>query len=104
MINIQVTDRQGATRFVECPEAKSLMHGLKGAGYEILAICGGMLSCGTCHVYVRPEDYDRLEPPSEMEIDLLEGEDSFRPGASRLSCQITATSRIDGLSLTLAPD
>ena len=38
----------------------------------IIAECGGDLSCATCHVYVAPEWYDRLEPPIGNEEDLLE--------------------------------
>jgi 2Fe-2S ferredoxin len=105
MIKVEVTDRKGETRLVECAEDQSLMLGLKAAGFsDILAICGGMLSCGTCHIHVAAGDYERLEPPSEFELELLDMEDNFLPGSSRLSCQIPATPAIDGLSLTIATD
>lgn len=104
MIKIEVTDRKGATRVVECPEGQSLMLGLKAAGCDILAICGGILSCGTCHVHVAEGDYERLAPPTELELEYLEMEETFRPDASRLSCQIKAAPALDGLKLTLAPE
>lgn len=104
MIKVEVTNRKGETRVVECAEDQSVMLGLKAAGYDILAICGGILSCGTCHVHVAEDQYERLEPPSESELELLEMEDNFLPTRSRLSCQIRAVGAIDGLSLTIAAD
>jgi 2Fe-2S ferredoxin len=104
MAKIVATDREGATRAVDCPDGQSLMMGLKAAGFDIMAICGGGCSCATCHVYVAPDDYARLEPPSEFEVELLEESENFRPDSSRLSCQIFAAAAIDGLAVTLAPE
>jgi 2Fe-2S ferredoxin len=80
------------------------MLGLKGNGYDVLATCGGILSCATCHVYVSPEDFDRLQPPTDLEIELLEEGSFFRPGSSRLSCQIKVGEAIEGLAVAIAPE
>jgi 2Fe-2S ferredoxin len=104
MVKVMVTDRDGLTRDVDCPENQSLMMGLKGQGYEIMAICGGALSCGTCHVFVAPDDFDRLTAPTDIESELLEEVESYRPASSRLSCQIPVVGALEGLSLTLAPE
>ena len=104
MVKVSVTDRDGLTRDADCLESQSLMMGLKGQGYEIMAICGGSLSCGTCHVFVDPDDFGRLAAPADIEIELLEEVESYRPASSRLSCQIPVTSGIEGLSVTLAPE
>jgi 2Fe-2S ferredoxin len=104
MVKVVVTDRDGETRAVDCPGAQSLMMGLKGAGFDIMAICGGVLSCATCHVYLEPDDFARLPPPSEFELELLDNTDSNRPDSSRLSCQIALSDALDGLHVTLAPE
>ena len=76
---------------------QSLMEVIKeAASDELLAICGGCASCGTCHVYVECERVNDLPAPSEDELELLQSFDTFRPN-SRLSCQILLTSSLDGL-------
>ena len=76
---------------------QSLMQVIKEADSdELLAICGGCASCGTCHVYVESEHLKDLPAPSEDELELLQSFETFRPN-SRLSCQIMLTSSLDGL-------
>ncbi|MEL7030465.1 MAG: 2Fe-2S iron-sulfur cluster-binding protein [Pseudomonadota bacterium] len=66
----------------------------------IVAECGGSCSCATCHVYVDPAWRDRIEPPSEIERELLNGKDDVQD-TSRLSCQIVLTETLDGLTVRL---
>ncbi len=70
---------------------------------DVLALCGGMCSCATCHVYVENGPGDQLPPMSEDEQDLLEMSAHHREN-SRLSCQITMTEALDGLRVTVAPE
>jgi iron-sulfur cluster assembly protein len=51
--------------------------------------CGGTLACVSCQVVVR-QGADRLRPPSEDEIDLLDRAGISEPGA-RLACQAVGT-------------
>ena len=67
------------------------------------AECGGCLSCATCHVYVDPAFADRLPPMSEDEEDLLSGVSAERQATSRLSCQLTMSDVLDGLTVRI-PD
>lgn len=69
---------------------------------EVLAECGGSLSCATCHVYLSDDWVSKVPPPNEMEESMLELVDDPAPG-SRLSCQIEVTEEMDGLTLTLPP-
>ncbi len=71
-------------------------HGVPG----IVAQCGGACACATCHVYVEPEWTARLLPPEEMELGMLEAAWEPRP-TSRLSCQITLSADLDGLTVTV---
>jgi 2Fe-2S ferredoxin len=62
--------------------------------------CGGACACATCHVHVAPEWQPKLTPPSELERDML----TFAQGLdanSRLSCQITVTPELDGLTVRM---
>lgn len=54
-------------------------------GIEIEHACEKSCACTTCHVYVR-EGYDSLDPPEEVEEDLLDKAWGLEPD-SRLSCQ-----------------
>lgn len=103
MININVKDREGQTHQVEAPEGDKLMEVLREYDWGVAAICGGMCSCGTCHVYLGQEWLDKFPQPDVDEEDLV---DMLEYGGSnsRLSCQLTLDSSHDGLSLELAPD
>jgi 2Fe-2S ferredoxin len=69
----------------------------------ILASCGGNCACATCHVYVDAKSFSALEPRGEGEMELLSETSSFRPGSSRLSCQISYSENLNGMAVTLAP-
>ena len=70
----------------------------------IVAECGGVLSCGTCHVYVDPAWVDRVPPPGEDERDMLENTRAEQRDSSRLSCQIKLTPDLDGLRVSVPED
>ncbi|MBR1167695.1 2Fe-2S iron-sulfur cluster-binding protein [Bradyrhizobium liaoningense] len=72
-------------------------HGVEG----ILAECGGNAMCATCHVYVDESWLARLPAIADDEVALLDGTAAERRPNSRLSCQITVTSELDGLVLRL---
>jgi 2Fe-2S ferredoxin len=98
------TDRQGNTREVEGREGWSVMEILRDAGFDIAAECGGACACATCHVYVQDGWYEKLPPPSEAEIDMLDMALAVEPNSSRLSCQIVCSDAIDGIKVTVAPE
>ncbi|HEY1024097.1 MAG TPA: 2Fe-2S iron-sulfur cluster-binding protein [Sphingobacteriaceae bacterium] len=104
MINITVEDRNGDIQTIEVPEdiSLSLMEVLKASEYNILATCGGMALCATCHVQVK-EGLDTLPEPTNEELDMLD----TLPAAgsdSRLACQIRVNENIDGLSVKILGD
>ena len=50
---IHVTRRDGGEQALAASAGQSLKDALKGPGVdEILGLCGGFASCGTCHVHV----------------------------------------------------
>lgn len=85
----------------EVPNGNTVMEGAVNNGIdEILAECGGALSCATCHVYLDEAWLDKVDPPSEMETDMLEVVSEPKDN-SRLSCQIHISDALDGLKVHL---
>jgi 2Fe-2S ferredoxin len=82
------------------------MDNLKRGGMdEILGLCGGCASCGTCHVYVADDWFYRLPPIQSDEETILAFSDWREPN-SRLSCQIKVTDEralINGVNFSDAP-
>jgi 2Fe-2S ferredoxin len=70
------------------------------AGIE--ADCGGLLTCGTCHVYVR-EPHASLHCPrrTPMSQAMLDFTAAPRQPHSRLSCQIRLDESLQGLAVDL---
>ena len=102
-MKVAVTDREDVKHELDVPEGTILMETLRVPDYGVAAICGGLMACATCHVYVREADLARLSPPSDDELELLGGLSGMRPN-SRLSCQIHVTPRLEGLAVTIAPE
>lgn len=104
MINITIEDRNGEQQPVEIPEeiSLSLMEVLKASGYNILATCGGMALCATCHVQVL-KGLDDLPAAGNDEMDMLD----TLPDAgfdSRLACQIRMTENLNGMVFKIRGD
>ena len=103
MISITVKDLDGQVHEIEAREGDSLMEALREFEWGVPAICGGLCSCGTCHVYLDPEWLDKFPPTDSDEQDLLDVFDSAKSN-SRLSCQMRIGANHDGLKLSIAPE
>ena len=104
MPSIHVTGRNGEGRTVEAAGGQSLKDALKSAGVEeILGLCGGFASCGTCHVHVAEDWLARL-PAMRADEDELLGFSDWREQNSRLACQISFGDALDGIAVTVAPE
>lgn len=111
--------RIGANLFEEIRYHPALKNALPGT-------CGGQAACSTCHVYLVPPDYDdelpplmdepdskelyakilsheKIESPMAYEDDMIDLCADSRPGASRLSCQVTITPELNNYKL-IVPD
>jgi 2Fe-2S ferredoxin len=104
MAEITVTDRDGGVHRVNAREGVSLMETLREFDYGVAAICGGMCSCATCHVYVADPWFGQLAPRQGDEQEILQELESYRPGASRLSCQIPFEAELAGMEIEIAPE
>jgi ferredoxin len=103
MAGIVVIDRDGVEHEVEAKEGVSLMETLRDLDYGSPAICGGMCSCATCHVYVDEASLPRLAPIQGDEKELLVELSGYKP-TSRLSCQVQFDASLAGIRVTIAPD
>jgi len=104
MITVHFLAGGHSSRHVECKPGQSLMQAAVKANVEgIEAECGGMMTCGTCHVYVREPHAGRLPPLVADEDSMLDCTASPREPNSRLSCQIRLTQDLDGLTVDLPP-
>jgi 2Fe-2S ferredoxin len=77
----------------------SLMELLKSNGYPILATCGGIALCATCHIEVL-EAIQPLPAPQEAELDMLDQLPALTTH-SRLSCQLKLGPELEGLVLRI---
>lgn len=103
MAELVIVDRQGQEHQVAGRVGVSVMETLRELDYGVAAICGGMCSCATCHVWMDEAWVARLPARQGDEVELLRELASFRP-TSRLSCQIQFTEALSGLRLAIAPD
>jgi 2Fe-2S ferredoxin len=103
MPTVRVIDHDGQEHELNAPAGVVLMEPLRDMDNGVAAICGGMCSCATCHVYVDPEWYAKLPAPMSDETDMLSDLQTRREN-SRLSCQIMLKQEYAGLKVTIAPE
>jgi len=104
MAEMIVVDRDGVEHPVDGKVGLSIMETLREFEWGSAAICGGMCSCATCHIYVEPDWGARLPAIQPEERELLEELEGYRPAVSRLSCQVPFEQALAGIRITLADD
>jgi 2Fe-2S ferredoxin len=104
MARMTVVDRDGKDHEVEAKPGLKLMEILRELDYGVAAICGGLCSCATCHVYVDPVWVPRLPAKQSDEQELLTELSDYQAATSRLSCQVEFTEALSGIKVTIAPD
>ncbi len=104
MPNLNIITREGEQVSVPARPGVSLMEIIRDNGIDdLLALCSGVRSCATCHVYLQPETMAALPAIEEEENELLESSD-HRTAQSRLSCQVIFSEQLDGIVVTIAPE
>lgn len=88
---------------VDMPVGRTIMEAAKELGLpEIPADCGGCQACGTCHVYVDDVWCDKLKiKENSLEQSLLEYEQGYIEGVSRLACQIQLNDDLNNVTVKL---
>ena len=105
MPKITVRTLEGETHELSAEAGAILMEPLRDAGL-IDATCGGMASCGTCHVYLSGDWAAKCGERTEDEGYMLEGLEEYVEirDNSRLCCQITLSDAHDGIDMDIAPE
>jgi 2Fe-2S ferredoxin len=101
-INIQNKDNSITTLIAPTDMGLSLMEFLKGNDYDILATCGGMALCATCHVEV-VNGFDNLNEISNDEYAMLDTLPNITD-TSRLACQLKLNSNMNNITVKLMGD
>jgi 2Fe-2S ferredoxin len=104
MARMIVVDRDGKEHEIAAKAGLKVMEILRELDYGVAAICGGLCSCATCHVYVDEGWVARLPKPQSDELELLRELPDYREATSRLSCQVDFTEALSGIKVAIAPD
>ncbi|MFD1769036.1 2Fe-2S iron-sulfur cluster-binding protein [Sphingobacterium suaedae] len=101
LIEINIENRDGSISVVNLPTDinLNLMELLKASGYDILATCGGMALCATCHIEIL-QGKDQLPEPSEQELDMLDTLPDANDN-SRLACQLRLSNWNEKLAIKI---
>jgi ferredoxin, 2Fe-2S len=96
MVTFHIEHEDGTRHPIEVPDdmGLSLMEVLKASDYPVLATCGGMALCATCHVEV-VEGKDGLGDATDLELDQIDNLPNPTP-TSRLACQVRISEDLDG--------
>lgn len=102
MPNITFVHFSGTEQHLDAPEGTSVMQAAMDASVAgIIGECGGSAMCATCHVIVDEAWADKLPPPLQNELEMLDCTATERQPTSRLSCQIKLTAALEGLVVHL---
>ncbi len=101
MAKITYIEHSGKPHSIDVQNGLTVMEGaVQNNVPGIDADCGGSMACATCHVYVKEEWFNKLPKKEDGEEDMLDV--AFEPNKfSRLSCQLTVTDELDGLTVQL---
>ena len=101
MTKIVYIEHSGKSHSIDVQNGLTVMEGAVQNNIPgIDADCGGSMACATCHVYVKEEWFNKLSKKEDGEEDMLDM--AFEPNKfSRLSCQLTVTDELEGLTVQL---
>ncbi|KAJ1923871.1 mitochondrial matrix iron-sulfur protein [Tieghemiomyces parasiticus] len=91
---------EGQAKKVRCYEGDSLLEIAHANNVDLEGACEASLACSTCHVILDPEEYDKLEEPSDEENDMLDLAFGLTE-TSRLGCQVIMSKELDGMTVRL---
>ncbi len=105
-VTITITDREGVVHEVQAPTDMAMNIMELCRAYELapdgtIGVCGGMAMCASCQCYILNDvELPEMGPDEDA---MLSEAFNVKPN-SRLGCQISITTDLDGLVLELAPE
>ena len=104
-LKLNVIDRKENQTIIDIEEGTTIRDAIDDELFpDNYGVCGGNCACGTCHVYVKPSDFDKLKTKEDDEILTLESMAVEPKIYSRLSCQIEFKKEYNDIAVTIAPD
>lgn len=101
-VNVLNSDNTTTTHEAPTDMGLSLMEFLKGCDYDILATCGGMALCATCHVSV-VKGFENLSEITDDEYAMLDTLPNITD-TSRLACQLKLNPDMDNITVKIMGD
>jgi 2Fe-2S ferredoxin len=101
MPKITYIEHNGKSHTINVANGLSVMEGAVQNNISgIDADCGGSMACATCHVYVKEGWFNKLPKKEDGEEDMIDM--AYEPNKySRLSCQLTVSDELEGLTVKL---
>ena len=105
LIHLNVINREGKKTAIDIEEGTTIRDAIEEKlSPDSYRICGGNCLCGTCQVYVDPNDFKKLKDSEEDEIDVLK-KYADKPNAnSRLACQVEFKKEYNNITVTIAKE
>ena len=105
LFQLNVIDRKGKKTTIDIEEGTTIRDAIEEKiSPESYGICGGNCNCGTCHIYIDPNDFKKLKDLEEDEIRILK-QFSDKPNAnSRLACQIEFKKEYNNITVTIGKE
>lgn len=105
-IKVTIADRDGRVHKISAPtdmnmNLMELVRSFELAPEGSIGVCGGMVMCASCQVYVNSS---HQLPEKTDEEDAMLSEAFYVRENSRLSCQIPIESTLDDLEVAIAPE
>lgn len=91
---------QPMNKTVEVETGTNLLEAAHENEVDLEGACECSLACSTCHVVIDQKWFDKLEPASDEEEDILDKAWEVTP-TSRLGCQVEVTDDLDGIEVTI---
>jgi 2Fe-2S ferredoxin len=102
MPEVSYTFHDGTAKTIDGKAGDTIMQtAVRNGVSAIVAECGGVLSCATCHVFVQEDELAWFEPVTEAEDAMLDGTAVDREPNSRLSCQLVLSDEHDAIHVTV---
>ena len=104
-LKLNVIDREGKHTTIDIGEGTTIRDAIDDVLFpDNYGVCGGCCACGTCHVYVKPSDFEKLTAKEDEEIDTLESLALEPNQYSRPGCQVEFKKEYDNMTVTIALD
>jgi len=100
VVNLTYVDRNGDSIPIAGKVGDNVLYLAHRHEVDLEGACEASVACSTCHVYVDPASFDKLDEATEDEEDMLDLASLLQVN-SRLGCQIKLTRELEGMTLTL---